>query len=60
MLPTKYIIEKDDGSLQIHKHMNKKLKNEIIGIKYFEVIKVIKFIYRFYMQILIQNNNHSI
>ena len=25
VLPTKYIIEKGDGSLQIHKYMNKKL-----------------------------------
>ena len=44
MLSTIYIIEKDDGSLQIHKYMNKKIKNEIIWIKYFEVIKIMKFI----------------
>ena len=25
ILPTKYIAEKGDGSLQIHKYMNKKL-----------------------------------
>ena len=25
ILPTKYIVEKGDGSLQIHKYMNKKL-----------------------------------
>ena len=44
ILPRKYIIEKDDGFLQIHKYMNKRLKNEIIVIKCIGVIKVIKII----------------
>ena len=49
ILPTKYIVEKGDGSLQIHKYVNKKLSNEIIVIKCIDMIKVIKIIYKFYM-----------
>ena len=60
ILPTKYIIEKNDGFLQLYKYMNIKIWNEIIVAKCIWVIKVVKIIFKFYIQILMQNINYSV
>ena len=46
--------------LQIYKYMNIKIYNEIIIVKFISVIRVIKIIYKFYIQSLIQNINYSV
>ena len=54
------LMKKNHEFLQILKYTNRKILNEITEIKYIEVIKVIRFINKFYTQILIRSSKFSL
>ena len=54
----KTVLNKNHGLFQIDKYMNIKIQKEIIVVKCISVIKVTKIIYKFCIQVLVQNTNY--